>query len=236
MRPGFDQIAQGMGGLMSITGLPGQGPVRVGIPIADLCAGIFCAYGIAVALIEREKSGKGQWVKSSLLQAQLFMLDFQASRWLMKGEVAKQAGNNHPTSIPTGVYKTRDGYLNLAVSGTKIWTRLCEAIGARELATHADYSSSSLRSQNRDKLHAVLEGYFQRKDTSQWIEILNEAGVPSGRSTTSTRRSTTRRRGASAWCRRSARCLISGSPSRCRARRATPTAIRPSRASTRPRF
>src|SRR6478752_9662074 len=115
-RPGFDQIAQGMGGLMSITGLPGQGPVRVGIPIADLCAGIFCAWGIAVAVIEREKSGKGQWVKSSLLQAQLFMLDFQAARWLMHGEVAQQAGNNHPTSIPTGVFKTRDGHLNVAAS------------------------------------------------------------------------------------------------------------------------
>ena len=180
MRPGFDQIAQGMGGLMSITGLPGQGPVRVGIPIADLCAGIFCAYGIAVALIEREKSGKGQWVKSSLLQAQLFMLDFQAARWLMKGEVAKQAGNNHPTSIPTGVYKTRDGHLNLAVSGTKIWTRMCQAIGAPELAGHADYSSSALRSRNRDRLHDVLEGYFMKRDTAEWIEILNKAGVPCG--------------------------------------------------------
>jgi crotonobetainyl-CoA:carnitine CoA-transferase CaiB-like acyl-CoA transferase len=180
MRPGFDQIAQGMGGLMSITGLPGQGPVRVGIPIADLCAGIFCAYGIAVALIEREKSGKGQWVKSSLLQAQLFMLDFQAARWLMKGEVAKQAGNNHPTSIPTGVYKTRDGYMNLAVTGTKIWNRMCEAIGAPQLATHADYSSSALRSKNRDTLHDLLEEYFAKRDTAYWIETLNKAGVPAG--------------------------------------------------------
>ena len=180
MRPGFDQIAQGMGGLMSITGLPGQGPVRVGIPIADLCAGIFCAYGIAVALVEREKSGKGQWVKSSLLQAQLFMLDFQASRWLMRSEVAKQAGNNHPTSIPTGVYRTRDGYLNLAVSGKKIWNRMCEAIGAPELATHPDYSNSALRSQNRDRLHDVLEESFRKRDTADWIEILNRAGVPSG--------------------------------------------------------
>src|SRR5687767_9512382 len=180
LRPGFDQIAQGMGGLMSITGLPGQGPVRVGIPIADLCAGIFCAYGITVALLEREKSGQGQWVKSSLLQAQLFMLDFQAARWLMKGDVPKQAGNNHPTSIPTGVFKTRDGYLNLAVSGTKIWTRLCEAIGAAPLATHPDYSSSKLRSQNRDKLHDELEQHFMKRDTAAWIDILNEAGVPSG--------------------------------------------------------
>jgi formyl-CoA transferase len=180
MRPGFDQIAQGMGGLMSITGLPGQGPVRVGIPIADLCAGIFCAHGIMVALVEREKSGKGQWVKTSLLQAQLFMLDFQAARWLMKGEVAKQAGNNHPTSIPTGVYKTKDGYLNLAVSGTKIWTRMCEAIGAAALATHPDYATGALRSRNRDKLHDELETYFAKRDTAAWIEILNKAGVPSG--------------------------------------------------------
>jgi crotonobetainyl-CoA:carnitine CoA-transferase CaiB-like acyl-CoA transferase len=180
MRPGFDQIAQGMGGLMSITGLPGQGPVRVGIPIADLCAGIFCAYGIAVALIEREKSGKGQWVKSSLLQAQLFMLDFQAARWLMKGEVAKQAGNNHPTSIPTGVYKTRDGYMNLAVTGTKIWNRMCQAIGQPALAEHPDYATGALRSKNRDQLHDELDEMFMKRDTAEWIEILNEAGVPCG--------------------------------------------------------
>ncbi len=180
LRPGFDQIAQGMGGLMSITGLPGQGPVRVGIPVADLCAGIFCAYGISVALIEREKSGLGQWVQSSLLQAQLFMLDFQAARWLMKGEVAGQAGNNHPTSIPTGVYKTRDGHMNLAVSGHKIWVRFCEAIGAPELATHPDYASASLRSKNRDALHADLEAYLKDRDTAAWVTLFNEAGVPSG--------------------------------------------------------
>ena len=108
------------------------------------------------------------------------MLDFQASRWLMRGEVAKQAGNNHPTSIPTGVYKTRDGYLNLAVSGAKIWNRMCEAIGAQGLAAHADYATGALRSKNRDKLHDELEGYFLKRDTAEWIEILNRAGVPSG--------------------------------------------------------
>ena len=205
VRPGFDQIAQGMGGLMSITGLPGQGPVRVGIPIADLCAGIFCAHGIMVALVEREKSGKGQWVKSSLLQAQLFMLDFQAARWLMRGEVAKQAGNNHPTSIPTGVYRTRDGYINIAVSGTKIWTRMCEAIGAQKLATHADYSTSALRSKNRDRCTTRSRRHFAERDTAAWIEILNEAGVPSRADLLD--RPGVRRpagRSASAWCRRSA--------------------------------
>ncbi len=180
LRPGFDQIAQGAGGLMSITGAPGAGPMRVGIPIADLCAGIFCAYGITVALLEREKSGRGQWVASSLLQAQLFMLDFQAARWLMKGEVAKQAGNNHPTAIPTGVFKTRDGHMNLAVAGGKIWQRYCTAIGAPELATHAAFATAALRSVNRDALQLELDSRMSARTTAEWIELLNDAGVPSG--------------------------------------------------------
>ena len=180
LRPGFDQIAQGMGGLMSITGLPGQGPVRVGIPIADLCAGIFCAYGIAVALIEREKSGKGQWVQSSLLQAQLFMLDFQAARWLMDGVVPRQAGNNHPTSIPTGVFRTRDGHMNLAVSGGRIWLRFCDALGAAELAEHPGYKTAALRSEHRDRLHVDIERHLAARDTADWVAVFNEAGVPSG--------------------------------------------------------
>ena len=180
LRPGFDQIAQGMGGLMSITGLPGQGPVRVGIPIADLCAGIFCAWGIAVAVIEREKSGTGQWVQSSLLQAQLFMLDFQAARWLMQGEVARQAGNNHPTSIPTGVFRTRDGHLNVAASGGRIWLRLCDAIGAPELAEHPDYKTGALRSEHRDRLHVDIEQRLAARTTAEWVDVLNAAGVPCG--------------------------------------------------------
>ena len=180
LRPGFDQIAQGLGGLMSITGQPGEGPMRVGIPIADLCAGIFCAYGITVALIEREKSGLGQWVTSSLLQAQLFMLDFQGARWLMKGEVAPQAGNNHPTSIPTGVYRTRDGHMNIAASGHKIWLRLCEALAAPELAANPDYATGALRSHHRDALHAELERRLLQRDAADWIKLLNQAGVPCG--------------------------------------------------------
>src|ERR1700681_3230719 len=134
-RPGFDQIAQGMGGLMSITGLPGQGPVRVGIAIADLTAGVFCAMGILIALLEREESGEGQWVQSSLLAAQIAMLDFQAARWLISREVPEQAGNNHPTSIPTGVFATADGHINIAASGGEIFARLCTALGAEHLGT-----------------------------------------------------------------------------------------------------
>src|SRR6516162_2192022 len=153
-RPGFDQVAQGMGGLMSITGEPGQGPLRVGIPVADLTAGLFCAMGILVALLEREKSKKGQQVETSLLQSQIFMLDFQAARWLVKGEVAKQAGNNHPTSIPTGVFKTADGYINIATAGQKIWERFCHALGAPEWIARPEYSTAAERSRNRDALNA----------------------------------------------------------------------------------
>jgi crotonobetainyl-CoA:carnitine CoA-transferase CaiB-like acyl-CoA transferase len=179
-RPGFDQIAQGMGGLMSITGLPGQGPVRVGIPIADLCAGIFASQGIMIALLEREVSGKGQWVQSSLLQAQIFMLDFQASRWLMEGQVPKQAGNNHPTSIPTGVFQTSDGYMNIAASGNKIWERCAKALGRDDLLADERYKTAASRSTHRDALNAELEKTTRTNTTAHWVAALNDAGVPSG--------------------------------------------------------
>jgi crotonobetainyl-CoA:carnitine CoA-transferase CaiB-like acyl-CoA transferase len=179
-RPGFDQIAQGMGGLMSITGLPGQGPVRVGIPIADLSAGIFCAMGILVALLEREVSGEGQYVETSLLAAQIAMLDFQAARWLVAREVPEQAGNDHPTTIPTGVFRTRDGYINIASAGDDIYRRLCRALGAEQLATHPDYATGALRSKNRKALNAAIEDVTRTRDSADWINRLNEAGVPSG--------------------------------------------------------
>jgi formyl-CoA transferase len=178
-RPGFDQVAQGMGGLMSITGLPGQGPVRVGIPIADLTAGIFCAQGILVALLERETSGQGQWVQTSLLQAQIFMLDFQAARWLVDHEVPKQAGNNHPTSIPTGVFKTSDGYINIAVAGQVIWERFCRAV-APQLLRNPNYARAADRSKNRDALNAEIGEIIATRSSKDWVDALNEAGIPSG--------------------------------------------------------
>ena len=179
-RPGFDQIAQGMGGLMSITGQRGQGPLRVGVPIADLCAGLFCAIGILTALLERDTSGKGQQVETSLLQAQIFMLDFQAARWLVKQEVAQQAGNNHPTSIPTGVFKTSDGYINIATTGQTIWERLCKAIDAGEFLTNPDYASAAARSKNRDALNAEIDRRLAGRTSAEWVERLNAAGVPTG--------------------------------------------------------
>jgi formyl-CoA transferase len=179
-RPGFDQIAQGMGGLMSITGEPGRGPMRVGIPVADLTAGLFCAMGILTALLEREVSGEGQWVSTSLLQAQIFMLDFQAARWLQMHEVAKQAGNDHPTSIPTGVFKTKDGYINIAAAGQVMWDRTCKAIGAPELVDREDFKTGALRSKNRVAVHAELGKRTIDKTSAEWIDIFNKAGVPCG--------------------------------------------------------
>ena len=179
-RPGFDQIAQGMGGLMSITGLPGQGPVRVGIPVADLTAGIFAAMGILIALLEREQSGEGQWVQSSLLGAQIAMLDFQAARWLIGHEVPGQAGNDHPTSIPTGVFPTADGHINIAAAGDEIYRRFCKAIDVPELATQPEFATGKLRSQNRAALNAAIAEITSTRSSAAWVEALNAAGVPCG--------------------------------------------------------
>ena len=180
-RPGFDQIAQGLGGLMSITGEPGRGPMRVGIPIADLSAGLFCALGILVALLEREQSGKGQEVATSLLQAQIFMLDFQASRWLNAREVPAQAGNNHPTSIPTGVFKTRDGHINIATAGgadlgapVPRHRRASADATIREYATGARAPRTATRSTPRSS------SYLADRTSAEWVERINAADVPCG--------------------------------------------------------
>jgi formyl-CoA transferase len=179
-RPGFDQIAQGMGGLMSITGDPEGGPMRVGIPIADLTAGLFCALGILTALIEREKSGQGQWLHTSLLQSQAFMLDFQAARWLMQGEVAPQAGNEHPTSIPTNRYLTSDGAVNIAVAGNETWLRLCKALDRPDWAQDDNYATNAKRRERRDALNAEIAAVIATKTSADWVEALTKAGVPCG--------------------------------------------------------
>jgi len=179
-RPGYDQIAQGMGGLMSITGLPGQGPVRAGIPVADLAAGLFLAQGILLALLERERSGRGQWVHTSLLQAMVTMLDFQAARWLIGKEIPPQAGNDHPTGIPTGVFKTRDGHINIAASGQRMFRRLCEALGTDALLDDPRFRTASDRSKNRRELTSELERALAMRTGSEWVELLNAKGVPAG--------------------------------------------------------
>jgi len=179
-RPGFDQIAQGMGGFMSITGLPGQGPVRAGTAIADISAGLFAALGIMTALLEREKSGRGQWVQSNLLMSQIALLDFQAARYLMKGEVPGQAGNDHPTSMPTSAYKTKDGYMNIAATGEPMWRRVCQAIGREDMLGREDFRGEQNRSKNRVALNAEINAALASRTTSEWIDALTAASVPCG--------------------------------------------------------
>jgi len=179
-RPGFDQIAQGLSGIMSVTGHPGAGPMRVGCAVADVGAGLLAAIGIMTALLERETSGEGQWVQSNLLQAAIQLLDFQAARYAMSGEVPQQVGNDHPTSMPTSAYTTADGHMNVAASGTKMWQRVCEAIGRPELFERPDFKTAEARAQNRKSLNAELNKGFARKKSAEWVEILNAAGVPCG--------------------------------------------------------
>jgi formyl-CoA transferase len=179
-RPGVDQIAQGMGGLMSITGLPGQGPVRVGIPIADLTAGNLLALGITMALFERERTGVGRWVQTSLLEVQAFMLDFQAARWLMRGEVAGQAGNDHPTGIPTGVFPTADGYINIAAASSRLWERFCNAIGHPEWIERPGWDSLRGRSADRKAINAAIAEVTRTRAAAHWIELFEAAAIPCG--------------------------------------------------------
>jgi crotonobetainyl-CoA:carnitine CoA-transferase CaiB-like acyl-CoA transferase len=179
-RPGYDHIVQGMGGLMAITGKKGQGPLRTGISVADTAVGLYAALGILTALLEREVSGEGQWVQTSLLQGMIAMVDYQAARWLMDGEIPEQAGNDHPTAIPTGVFPTSDGYINIATAGEEMWRRLCVAIDAPHLFSSAQYATNDLRSTNRDALHDELTAYTRQKTSEEWIKIFEAASVASG--------------------------------------------------------
>ena len=179
-RAGVDQIVQGMGGLMSVTGLPGQGPVRVGVAIADLTSGNLLAFAIAMALFDRTRTGVGKWVHTSLLEATIFMLDFQASRWLMRGEVAKQAGNDHPTGTPTGVFPTSDGHINIAAAGERVWMRFCDAIGRPEWKEKPEWNTRQKRTQDRKGVNDAVSEITRHKPSAHWVELMEEAGVPCG--------------------------------------------------------
>lgn len=179
-RPGLDQIAQGLGGIMSVTGEPGRGPMRAGIPVADLTSGLFCAIGTLVALLEREESGEGQWVQSSLLQAQVWMMDFQIMRWLMNKEIPGQTGNNHPTTAATGVYPTSDGFINLAAMGTEMFVRLVKALGRPEIAEDARFKDIKTRGQHRPALNELIAECTKGKPSAYWIDVFNKEGVPCG--------------------------------------------------------
>jgi crotonobetainyl-CoA:carnitine CoA-transferase CaiB-like acyl-CoA transferase len=179
-RAGVDQIAQGLGGLMSVTGPPGGGPWRVGIAIADLCAGMFLAHGIMAAIVERQSSGQGQWVHTSLLEAMIAMLDFQATRWLIGGEVPPQAGNDHPTGFPTGVFPVSDGVINVAATGDRMFRDFLRVVDAEQLAEDPRFATSRARSVHRAELRAEVEDRMRQFTSSELIQKLNDAGVPAG--------------------------------------------------------
>jgi len=179
-RPGFDQIIQGMGGLMSVTGLPGQGPVRAGLAVADSSTGLYTALGILTALLEREQSGRGQWVHASLLHAQIAMMDFQAARYLNDGDVPVQEGNDHPTSSPMGLFRARDGMFNLGVAGEGNWKRFCDALGRADWLDDPDFADEKLRVRNRPRLNEAIQEVFMEDTVQHWVDLLNDAGVPAG--------------------------------------------------------
>jgi formyl-CoA transferase len=179
-RAGVDQIAQGLSGIMSINGHPGQGPVRVGLPVCDLLGGFMAAHGVMAAIIEREKSGKGQWVHTSLLQAGIRLMEFQAARYLIEGEVPKQEGNYHPISQPTGVYQAKDGSLIIQAGTQRIYRRLCQALEAPELFDDPRFVDRAARLKNRDELTAEIEQRLAHRNVQEWFDILAEIGVPTG--------------------------------------------------------
>ena len=179
-RPGFDQIIQGMCGLMSATGAPEGGPMRAGAAVVDVTAGLYAAIGALTALLERETSGQGQWVQISLLHAGIGLMDFQAARYLVDGAVATRVGNDHPTSMPTSAYRTRDGYLNIGAGGDDMWRRLCEALGQPELASQPRFADDPSRVRNRSELNAILNELFAARTTDEWVGVLDSADVPCG--------------------------------------------------------
>jgi len=179
-RPMFDQISQGMSGIMSVTGKPGCGPMRAGVAITDITAGYIAACGMLTALLEREVSGQGQWVQSSLIQAGVAMMDFQAAKYLQKGEIPTQVGNDHPTSMPTSCYECTDGYINVAATGQVMWLNLCDAVGKPELKEDPRFITEPLRVKHRDDLNNILIQIFKTKEKAYWVQLLNDVGVPTG--------------------------------------------------------
>ncbi len=179
-RPGVDQIIQGMSGLMSVTGEPGRGPMRVGVAISDTAAGMFLGQGILLALLHREQTGRGQWVHTSLLEAMLSKLDFQAARYTMSGETPGQEGNNHPTAVPMGTFPSRDGLVNVAASGGRMWGAFCTALGAEDLLANPDYVDPRSRARHKAQLRADVGTVTARFTTAELVEKLNAAGVPCG--------------------------------------------------------
>jgi crotonobetainyl-CoA:carnitine CoA-transferase CaiB-like acyl-CoA transferase len=179
-RPSIDQIAQGMSGIMSVTGIPGQGPVRVGVAVTDIMAGAFLAQGILIALLDREVSGQGRWVQTSLIEAGLTLLDFQATRWTMDKKIPPQEGNNHPTNTPMGCFPTADGHINIAATSNKNFQIFCKLIGREDMAGDARFATIASRRQNKEAMNEMIADALRTKTTAEWFELIVAAGLPCG--------------------------------------------------------
>jgi formyl-CoA transferase len=179
-RPGVDQIIQGMGGIMSVTGPPGSGPWRAGVAISDLTAGNHLAQGILAALVERGRSGKGQWVRTSLLEAMIAMMDFQMTRWLIAHEVSEQAGNDHPTVFPSGVFETSDGHISIAATSDRMFVDFMKALDMADVLEDERFATRSNRTENKELIREMVVPVLKSKTSAEWVEVLNTVGVPSG--------------------------------------------------------
>jgi crotonobetainyl-CoA:carnitine CoA-transferase CaiB-like acyl-CoA transferase len=179
-RPGYDQIVQGMAGLMWLTGTEDSAPLRTGVPICDLLSGYFAAIGILVALVERETSGRGQYVQTSLLEAMTGSLSFQAGKFVNTGKTPPPVGNHHPMNAPMGAYRAKDGYFNIAIGNDRMWRRLCELLDLSNMADDARFTDVFARVQNRVELDAILEKAFLRRTAAEWVEVLNAGGIACG--------------------------------------------------------
>jgi crotonobetainyl-CoA:carnitine CoA-transferase CaiB-like acyl-CoA transferase len=179
-RPSIDQIAQGMSGIMSVTGIPGQGPLRVGVAVTDIMAGAFLAQGILIALLDREVSGEGRWVQTSLIESGLTLLDFQATRWLMDKKIPPQEGNNHPTNTPMGLFRTADSFINISATSNKNFRKFCELIDREKMAADPRFATSALRGRNKEALNELIAGSLRAKTSREWFEIMVAAGLPCG--------------------------------------------------------
>ena len=179
-RPSIDQIAQGMTGIMSVTGFPGQGPLRVGVAVTDIMAGAFLAQGILIALLDREVSGEGRWVQTSLLEAGITLMDFQATRWTMDKKVPPQEGNFHPTNTPMGLYPTADGFLNLAATSNKNFVKFCKLIDRDKMGADPRFASSALRARNREALNELIATALRARPSREWFDIMVAEGIPCG--------------------------------------------------------
>lgn len=179
-RAGVDQVAQGYGGLMSLTGIPGEGPMRTGIAVTDTGSGLYATIGVMTALLERQVTGKGRWVRTSLLQSCIAMLDFQAVRWLVDGEVPHAEGNQHPAGVPMGTFETADGHVNLAAPGDEMFRKFAHLVGREDWLSDPRYGSLTDRYTNRDALRADVSAILRTRPSAEWIELCNAQGLPCG--------------------------------------------------------